>query len=177
MGKAAPGGAAFFLKRRGSRPSASIDGRIPAGWRPAPCLRRCASFCPSGRCTSCKAGFPLVTDGGSLFGAPKRERKKRWGENDPPAITGKEPDQSGTAPSNEKYSPCLPAANEFNQFRAGHLTRAALPALSRSKPRARRLTAGLRKAQFKGQCVLPISCLPQRQISENAPRKPCRMKP
>ena len=60
------------------------------------------------------------------------------------AITGKEPDQNGTAPLNEKYRPCLPEYNESNQYRSGCHTRAALPVLSRSKPRARGLTAGLR---------------------------------
>ena len=119
----------------------------------------------------------------------KIDEKRPLGRMTRLVITGKEPDQSGTAPSNQKYKPCLPANTESNQFRAGRLTRAALPALSRSNPCAQRLTAGLRKVfGIKGHCVLklptlfsgqglPSSCLPQRPTPEGATREPCRMKP
>ena len=100
--------------------------------------------------------------GGSFGSAAPKEPKVPLFCVPPPRDHRQDPDQNGTAPSQEKYNPCLPETTESNQFRAGRPTGAALPVLSGSKPCVRGLPAGLRKGYFKGQCVLPSSCLPQR---------------
>jgi hypothetical protein len=160
-----PGEPGLFFWDRGSRPSASIYGHLAAAWRPT---RTAVRFLERQK-GNAKSAFRVIYR---------------------LAITGKERDQSGTAPPNQKYCLCLSVNTGFNRFRAGRHTRAALPALSRSKPCAQGLTAGLRKGVgMKGQCglgrlcffapkhALQSSCLPQRPTSAHATPQPCRMKP